>query len=201
MKKIIVMLILTLFFLSAQAADKVAEQIVKSSDEQIQKVKKAAVEKLKARQAALQKTGDENAVEEIQSMIDDLEVQGNAKEKKITVTAVSKERGTKLGNFKKGDKITFQYVKGELTPSKEDLKPFSPDSTSAHGEAIELFSKPKSNVPDESIAKLPVGTAKTPFSYVFDGDVKNVALRFISGWAGWKTPDGEVVYKVTIEKQ
>ena len=82
-KHIVLLAVLCLFSLALLGADKVAEQIVKNCDEQIQKVKKAAVEKLKARQAALQKSGDENAAGEIQTMIDDLEVQGNAKTKEI----------------------------------------------------------------------------------------------------------------------
>ena len=199
-KHIVLLAVLCLFSLALLGADKVAEQIVKNCDEQIQKVKKAAVEKLKARQAALQKSGDENAAGEIQTMIDDLEVQGNAKTKEITFSAKSGLRGTIIGNFKKGDKITLQYVKGVWSPSKKDLKPMNPDSnpSGTTGMAL-LFYKNTPNVPDEILSTIPTGTQTTPFTYTFDVNCKNVSLRCNA--SSWNDADGEVVYKVTIEKQ
>ncbi len=193
--------LLAVFCLSASlltAQDKVAEQIMKGYDEQWGKLKKTTVEKLKARQTALEKSGKTDDAEEIQTMIDDMEVQADAKEKMITVTAASRERGTKLGNFKKGDKITFQYVKGLITPNKESIKLGNPDAGDPSG-LIELFAKPKANVPDDSLTSLPKGTAQTPFSYEFENNTKNVSLRLIWGGGAW-IPDGEVVYKITIER-
>ena len=171
---------------------------MKTYQDQSDKLKKTTVDKLKARQAALQKSGDENAAGEIQTMIDNMEVQGNAKEKMITVMAKFYDRGTPLGNFKKGDKITFQYVKGTWTNDKEKDKMVNPDDVNHYYTVV--CSKLKANVPTEQVVTLPKATQAIPFTYVFEQDTKNVFLSVTYG-GGMRNPDGEVTYKVTIEKQ
>lgn len=73
MKKIIAMLVLGLFIISARAADKVAEQIVSDGQKQIEKIKQSMVDKLKMRMEALKKSGDDKTAEEIKGMITELE--------------------------------------------------------------------------------------------------------------------------------
>ncbi len=73
LKHLIMLLSLCLFSAAVFGADKVAEQIVSDGQKQIEKIKKSMFDKLKARQAAFQKSGDENSVEEIQGMISELE--------------------------------------------------------------------------------------------------------------------------------
>ncbi len=64
---------LCLFSSELLGADKVAEQIMKTYQDSSDKLKKTTVEKLKVRQEAVKKSGDDKSAEEIQSMISELE--------------------------------------------------------------------------------------------------------------------------------
>lgn len=202
LRNTILLAVFCLFSSAVIGADKVAEQIMKTYQDQSDKLKKTTVDKLKARQAALQKSGDENAAGEIQTMIDNMEVQGNIKEQMITVPAKAADRGVKIGDFKKGDKITLQYVKGTWTHNKDRAKLLSPDE--AGGVVpVEIFAQAKKPVDTKSFGDIPKGTSSVPFEYTFEEDVKDVVLRiriYSGGGYDQRLCEGEVTYKVTVEK-
>lgn len=120
----------------------------------------------------------------------------------ITIEAKN-EDGVTLGNLKKGDTITLQYVSGKWK-SHGSLASENPDAAViSHGDdnRIGLFSKKVASSRPRLLTLVPAGTITKPFTFVVPDDFAAIVLRInIDPDNEWKSNPGSVVYRVQVKK-
>ena len=115
--------------------------------------------------------------------------------------SASKERGTKLGDFKKGDRVSIQYLSGKWVGWPTDPM-YSPDDPAFTGNSAG-YGRPQLCIirtgSEETFELLPPNTKETPFIYVCEDDCK-LSLRMSDREGQWVDNKGAVTYRVALLK-